>query len=168
MLGGGLQVRALVQCSALCCGGGSAVQFSAVPCAVPCIPLCSAGHCSAVYSVLRCIVAEAEQCSTVQRAVECIAVHYTVQCAVQCTTPCSVQCSAVCSVFFACSPEFAVGNFTPTCCEPTFGWWWLLLFADALQFSPRGLLFLPDELLVAGCLLLHGGCCYFLVVAGVF
>ena len=51
-------------------------------------------------------------------------------------------------VYFACSPEFAVENFAPTCCEPTFGWWWLLLFADALQLSPRGLLFLPDELLV--------------------
>ena len=48
-------------------------------------------------------------------------------------------------VYFACSPEFAVGNFAPTCCEPTFGWWWLLLFADALQLSPGGLLFLPDE-----------------------
>ena len=60
-------------------------------------------------------------------------------------------------VYFAFSPEFAVGNFAPTCCEPTFGWWWLLLFADALLLSPRGLLFLPDELLVAGC-------CYFMVV----
>ena len=60
-------------------------------------------------------------------------------------------------VYFACSPEFAVGNSAPTCCEPTFGWWWLLSLADALQLSPRGLLFLPDELLVAGC-------CYFMVV----
>ena len=60
-------------------------------------------------------------------------------------------------VYFACSPEFAVGNFAPTCCEPTFGWWWLLLLTDALQLSPRGLSFLPDELLVAGC-------CYFMVV----
>ena len=60
-------------------------------------------------------------------------------------------------LYFACSPEFAVGNFAPTCCEPTFGRWWLLLLADALQLSPRGLLFLPDELLVAGC-------CYFMVV----
>ena len=24
-------------------------------------------------------------------------------------------------VYFACSPELAVGNFTPTCCEPAFG-----------------------------------------------
>ena len=48
-------------------------------------------------------------------------------------------------VYFACSPEFAVENFAPTCCEPTFGWWWLLLFGDALQLSSRGLLFLPDE-----------------------
>ena len=52
-------------------------------------------------------------------------------------------------VYFACSPEFAVGNFAPTCWEPTFGWWWLLLFADALLLSLRGLLFLPDELLVS-------------------
>ena len=59
--------------------------------------------------------------------------------------------------YFACSPEFAVGGFAPTCCEPTFGWWWLLLLTDALQLSPRGLSFLPDELLVAGC-------CYFMVV----
>ena len=66
-------------------------------------------------------------------------------------------CNILQWVYFACSPEFAVGNFAPTCCEPTFGWWWLLLFADALQLSPRGLLFLPDELLVAGC-------CYFMVV----
>ena len=29
-------------------------------------------------------------------------------------------------VYFACSPEFASGNFAPTCCEPTFGWWRLL------------------------------------------
>ena len=58
-------------------------------------------------------------------------------------------------VYFARSPEFAVGNFAPTCCEPTFGWWWLLLLTHALQLSPRGLLFLPDELLVAGC-------CYFM------
>ena len=65
-------------------------------------------------------------------------------------------------VYFACSPEFAVGNFAPTCCEPTVGWWWLLLFADALQLSPRGLLFLPDELLVVvtswWLLLFPGGC----------
>ena len=60
-------------------------------------------------------------------------------------------------VYFACNLEFAVGNFAPTCCEPTFGWCWLLLLTDALQLSPRGLLFLPDELLVAGC-------CYFMVV----
>ena len=60
-------------------------------------------------------------------------------------------------VYFACTPEFAVGNFAPICCEPTFGWWWLLLLADALQLSPRGWLFLPNELLVAGC-------CYFMVV----
>ena len=52
------------------------------------------------------------------------------------------------AVYFACTTEFAVGNFAPTCCEPTFGWWWLLLFADALPFSPRVLLFLSDELLV--------------------
>ena len=49
---------------------------------------------------------------------------------------------------FRMQPEFAVGNFAPTCCEPTFSWWWVLLFADALLLSPRGLLFLPDELLV--------------------
>ena len=61
-------------------------------------------------------------------------------------------------VYFACSPEFAVGNSAPICCELTFGGWWLLLLTDALQLSPRGLLFLPDELLVAGC-------CYFMVVA---
>ena len=24
-------------------------------------------------------------------------------------------------VYFACSPEFAVGNFAPICCEPAFG-----------------------------------------------
>ena len=62
-------------------------------------------------------------------------------------------------VYFACSPEFAVGNFAPTCCEPTFGWWWLLLFADALPLSLRGLLFLPNELLVrnGGLLFLLGG-----------
>ena len=53
--------------------------------------------------------------------------------------------------YFAKSPEFAVGNFAPTYCEPTFGWWWLLLFAEALQLSPTGLLFRFDELLVAGC-----------------
>ena len=47
--------------------------------------------------------------------------------------------------YFAWSPEFAVGNFAPTCCEPTFGWWWLLLFADALQLILIGLLFLPHE-----------------------
>ena len=61
-------------------------------------------------------------------------------------------------VYFACSPEFAVGNFAPTCCEPTFGWWWLLLFADALQLSPRGLLFLPDELLDSALRPLNKGC----------
>ena len=60
-------------------------------------------------------------------------------------SPCDISQRA----YFACSPEFAVGNFAPTCCEPTFGW--LLLLADALQLSPRGLLLLPDELLVAGC-----------------
>ena len=55
--------------------------------------------------------------------------------------------------------QFAVGNFAPACCEPPFGWWWLLLFADALWLSPRGLLFLPDELLVScgGLLFLLGG-----------
>ena len=46
-------------------------------------------------------------------------------------------------VYLACNLEFAVGNFAPTCCEPTFGWCWLLLLTDALQLSPRGLLFLP-------------------------
>ena len=62
-------------------------------------------------------------------------------------------------VYFACSPEFAVGNFAPTCCEPTFGWWWLLLLADALPLSFTGLLSLPDELLVSrgGLLFLLGG-----------
>ena len=34
-------------------------------------------------------------------------------------------------VYFARRPEFAAGNFAPTCCEPTSAWWWLLLFADA-------------------------------------
>ena len=69
-------------------------------------------------------------------------------------------------VYFACSPEFAVGNFLPACCEPTFSGWWLLLFADALSLSPRGLLFLSDGLLVSpggllfppsGLLLIPGG-----------
>ena len=62
-------------------------------------------------------------------------------------------------VYFTCSSEFAVGNFAPTCCEPTFGWWWLLLFADALPLSLTGLLSLPDELLVSrgGLLFLLGG-----------
>ena len=51
--------------------------------------------------------------------------------------------------------------FAPTCCEPIFGWWWLLLFADALLLSPKALSFLPDELLVSrgGLLFLLGGCC---------
>ena len=63
-------------------------------------------------------------------------------------------------VYFACSPEFAVGNFAPTCCEPTFGWWWLLLFADSLPLRLTGLLSLPDEFLMHCCYLMATFFCF--------
>ena len=39
-------------------------------------------------------------------------------------------------VYFACNLEFAVGNFAPTCCEPTFGWCWLWTRLLSIIFHP--------------------------------
>ena len=39
-------------------------------------------------------------------------------------------------VYFACNLECAVGNFGPTCCEPTFGWCWLWTRLLSIIFHP--------------------------------
>ena len=39
-------------------------------------------------------------------------------------------------VYFTCNLEFAVGNFAPTCCEPTFGWCWLWTGLLSIIFHP--------------------------------